>query len=57
MKAIQVKGFGGPEVLEYVDLPTPSHKPGVALVKIHAAGINFIDVYNRKAGTRFRCRL
>jgi NADPH:quinone reductase len=48
MKAIQVKQSGGPEVLEYVDLPTPSPKPGEALVKIHAAGINFIDVYNRE---------
>lgn len=48
MKAIQVKRFGGPEVLEYVDLPTPSPKPGEALVKIQAAGINFIDVYNRE---------
>jgi len=48
MKAIQVKQFGGPEVLEYVDLPTPSPKPNEALVKINAAGINFIDVYNRE---------
>jgi NADPH:quinone reductase len=48
MKAIQVKQSGGPEVLEYVDLPTPTPKANEAVVKINAAGINFIDVYNRE---------
>jgi NADPH2:quinone reductase len=48
MKAIQVKQTGGPEVLEYVDLPVPKPKPNEAVVKIAAAGVNFIDVYNRE---------
>jgi NADPH:quinone reductase len=48
MKAIQVKQSGGPEVLEYVDFPTPTPKTNEAVVKINAAGINFIDVYNRE---------
>jgi NADPH2:quinone reductase len=48
MKAIQVKRTGGPEVLEYVDLPTPQPKASEALVKIAAAGVNFIDIYNRE---------
>jgi NADPH:quinone reductase len=48
MKAIQVKQSGGPEVLEYVDLPTPTPKANEAVVKINASGINFIDVYNRE---------
>jgi NADPH:quinone reductase len=47
MKAIQVKQFGGPEVLEFVELPVPQPKPNEAVVKIAAAGVNFIDVYNR----------
>ena len=48
MKAIQILQKGGPEVLSYVDLPTPQPKPNEALVKISAAGINFIDVYFRE---------
>lgn len=48
MKAISVKQYGGPEVLEYVDLPIPQPKPNEAVVKIAAAGVNFIDVYNRE---------
>jgi NADPH:quinone reductase len=48
MKAIQVKRPGGPEALEYVDLPTPQPKANEALVKIAAVGINFIDVYQRE---------
>ena len=48
MKAIQVSRVGGPEVLTLVDVPVPSPKPNEAVVKIHAAGINFIDVYFRE---------
>ncbi|PYX91258.1 MAG: NADPH:quinone reductase, partial [Acidobacteria bacterium] len=48
MKAIQIKQFGGPEVMELVELPVPQPKPNEAVVKIAAAGVNFIDVYNRE---------
>jgi NADPH:quinone reductase len=48
MKAIQIKQTGGPEVMEVADLPVPQPKPPEAVVKIAAAGINFIDVYNRE---------
>ncbi|HXY49624.1 MAG TPA: quinone oxidoreductase [Terriglobales bacterium] len=48
MKAIQIKRTGGPEVMEYVDLPIPQPKSDEALVKIAAAGVNFIDVYYRE---------
>ena len=48
MKAIEVREFGGPEVLRVSDLPTPQAKSNEAVVKIAAAGINFIDVYNRE---------
>jgi NADPH:quinone reductase len=48
MKAIQVKQTGGPEVMELVDLPIPEPKPSEAVVRILAAGVNFIDVYNRE---------
>lgn len=48
MKAIQVKKPGGPEALELVDIPVPQPKPNEAVVKIAAAGVNFIDVYHRE---------
>ena len=48
MKAIQIKQTGGPEAMELADLPVPQPKPTEAVVKILAAGVNFIDVYNRE---------
>src|SRR3954469_16572718 len=48
MKAIQVSQTGGPEVLSFVDLPTPRPKADEALIEIKAIGINFIDVYIRE---------
>jgi NADPH2:quinone reductase len=48
MKAIQVSQTGGPEVMKFVDLPTPDPKPNEAVVEIKAAGVNFIDVYFRE---------
>jgi NADPH:quinone reductase len=48
MKAIQVPKTGGVEVLVYVDVPTPKPKPNECVVKIAAAGVNYIDVYHRE---------
>ncbi len=48
MKAIQVQKTGGPEALTVADLPVPQPKPNEAVVKIAAAGVNFIDVYFRE---------
>ncbi|GIK38330.1 MAG: alcohol dehydrogenase [Chloroflexota bacterium] len=47
MKAVRIHEFGGPEVLGYEDLPTPEPGAGEVLVKIAAAGVNFIDIYHR----------
>jgi NADPH:quinone reductase len=47
MKAVVADPLGGPENLKYVDLPKPDPGEGEALVKIEAAGVNFIDVYFR----------
>lgn len=47
MKAIVADPVGGPENLKYIDIPQPELKPGQALVKVEAAGVNFIDVYFR----------
>ncbi|MGA7565153.1 MAG: quinone oxidoreductase [Terriglobales bacterium] len=48
MKAIQIEQTGGPEVMELAELPVPQQKANEAVVKIKAAGVNFIDVYNRE---------
>jgi NADPH:quinone reductase len=48
MKAVFVEQPGGLENLKYADIPKPSPGPGQALVKIAAAGVNFIDIYFRK---------
>lgn len=47
MKAIQFRSFGGPEVLEYVDLPTPVPGPGEVLIDTSAIGVNFPDIRER----------
>lgn len=46
MKAIQFKSFGGPEVLDYVDLPTPQADANNVVVQIKAASVNPSDVKN-----------
>jgi len=53
VKAIRVKEFGGPEVLQLEEVPTPQPGPGEVLVRIHATGINPVETYIR-AGTYAR---
>jgi len=47
MKAVRIHAPGGPEVMRYEDVPAPAPKAGEAVVKVEAAGINYIDVYFR----------
>ncbi|WP_042214515.1 quinone oxidoreductase family protein [Demequina mangrovi] len=47
MRAIQVTRHGGPEVLELVELERPVATPGHVVVRVEAAGVNFIDTYQR----------
>jgi NADPH2:quinone reductase len=47
MKAIRIHETGGPEKLQYEEIPAPTPGPGQARVKIHAIGVNFIDIYYR----------
>ena len=47
MKAVRIHAPGGPEALKYEDAPQPSPKAGEAVVKVDAAGLNYIDVYFR----------
>jgi NADPH2:quinone reductase len=48
MKAIIVSQYGGPEVLKYQDWDIGQPQQGQVLVKVEAAGVNFIDIYQRK---------
>jgi NADPH2:quinone reductase len=45
MKAVQIEEFGGPEVMQYRDLPDPVPGDGEVLVEIARAGINFADTH------------
>jgi NADPH:quinone reductase len=47
MRAIRVHRTGGPEVMQLEDVPTPRPAAGEVLVRVEAAGVNFIDVYYR----------
>src|SRR3954470_10854451 len=45
MRAVQITRFGGPEVLNVVDLPDPVPGDGEQLFEVSAAGINFADTH------------
>ena len=45
MRAVQITEFGGPEVLELVELPTPDPGPGQVLIDVSSAGVNYADVH------------
>ena len=47
MRAVQISEFGGPEVLEVVELPDPVPGPGEVLVAVERSGINFADTHQR----------
>lgn len=51
MWAVRVHQFGGPEVLSYEEAPLPEPGAGEARVMIEAAGVNFIDINQRKGST------
>ena len=46
-KAIRIHQNGGPEVMQWEDVPTPEPGTGEALIKHEAVGLNYIDVYFR----------
>ena len=48
MQAVRINRFGGPEVLEIAEIPTPVPGPGQVLVHVRAAGINFADTLMRR---------
>jgi NADPH2:quinone reductase len=48
MKAVRVKGFGGVDQLELVELPDPEPKPGEVRIRVYASGLNYADVMQRE---------
>lgn len=47
MKVVRIHQHGGPEVMQLDELPTPEPGAGQVRVKVEAAGVNFIDIYQR----------
>lgn len=47
MIAVEVAGFGGPEVLCVVERPPPSPGPGEVLIRVEACGLNWSDLLQR----------
>ena len=47
MKAIRIHSHGGPEVLKLEEIPMPEIAPGEVLIRVRAAGVNFLDIYQR----------
>jgi NADPH:quinone reductase len=47
MRAIQMHEFGGPEVLQLVDIPVPEPADGEVLIKVNRAGLNYADTHQR----------
>ncbi len=47
MKAIVIAAQGGPSALTLTEVPDPEPGPGEALIAVEAAGVNFVDVYQR----------
>lgn len=54
MKAIVLRGHGGPEVLEAAELPLPEPGPGQVRVRIAAVALNHMDLWVRKGGPAFK---
>jgi len=47
MQAIRVERYGGPDVLQVVDVEDPIPAPGQVLVDVAAIGVNYVDTYQR----------
>jgi NADPH:quinone reductase-like Zn-dependent oxidoreductase len=54
MKAIVLRGHGGPDVLEAAELPLPEPGPGQVRVRIAAVALNHMDLWVRKGGPAFK---
>ena len=47
MKAVRINEFGGPEVLQWADVPIPEARPAQVVIKVDSAGVNYADIMRR----------
>jgi NADPH:quinone reductase-like Zn-dependent oxidoreductase len=57
MKTAAFRRFGGPEVLEYMDLPTPDPRTGNVVIKVRASGVNRLEHYLREGSVLTNLKL
>jgi NADPH2:quinone reductase len=48
MHAIRIHSYGGPDVMQWEELPMPVPGPGQALIRVEAASVNFLDIQQRR---------
>jgi NADPH2:quinone reductase len=46
MRAVQITRFGGPEVLDVVDIAEPEAGPGQKRYDVSTAGVNYTDIHH-----------
>ena len=49
MKAVQIQKYGGPEVLEIVDIPAPTPKDDEVVIQVSATSVNPVDLPGRRS--------
>jgi threonine dehydrogenase-like Zn-dependent dehydrogenase len=57
MKAVVMHEYGGPDVLKYEDVPDPVPGKGEVLIRIAAASINPVDLWQRAGATKASLRV
>jgi NADPH:quinone reductase len=57
MRVIQIGSRGGPEVLSLVERPDPRPGPGQIVAEVAAAGVNYMDIYQREGVGGYRPEL
>src|SRR5579884_3804380 len=57
MLAVLATGYGGPEVLAVAERDVPEPGPGQVLVRVAAAGVNYMDIYQREGRPPYRTQV
>ena len=55
MKALVFEKYGGPEVLEWKDVPDPEPGPNDAVVEVKASAVNYNDIWGRRGAPQCPC--
>lgn len=57
VQGIRIEKFGGPEVMKFGDVDLAPPGPGEVRIKLYAAGVNFVDIYQRRGTYRIGSEL